>query len=235
MGFRETLRRVPLLRRLVLAVRPLALNLRYRLTPSADYPTACATGVPNREAVELARTTGARVIAEIGVYKGLTSEEYARLAGAGGELHLFDFQERVDEVAGRLRRLGFDNVVAHGNSHKSLDSYNWSLARLLERHHEPVFDFVMIDGAHTWHHDGFAFVLCDRLLKPGGHVYFDDYDWSLAASPYLNPVSFPNTRRMFTEEQIPARQVQLIVDLLVRRDPRYVEVIPNAAFRKERD
>ena len=33
---------------------------------------------------------------------------------------------------------------------------------------EPVFDFVFLDGAHTWDADGLAFLLVDRLLKPGG-------------------------------------------------------------------
>jgi len=44
---------------------------------------------------------------------------------------------------------------------------------------EPCYDFVFIDGAHTWDVDGLAFTLADRLLAPGGWMLFDDLDWML--------------------------------------------------------
>jgi len=94
---------------------------------------------------------------------------------------------------------------------------------------------VFLDGAHTWAHDALAFFLADRLLRPGGHIDFDDFDWSLARSPTLRPSVFPRTAEDFTEEQIECRQVESILDLLVRRDARYVEVVPNKIFRKIRD
>ena len=44
---------------------------------------------------------------------------------------------------------------------------------------EPLYDFVFIDGAHTWDADALAFELVDRLLKPGGWILLDDLDWTL--------------------------------------------------------
>jgi predicted O-methyltransferase YrrM len=44
---------------------------------------------------------------------------------------------------------------------------------------EPCYDFVFIDGAHTWDVDALAFTLADRLLVPGGWILFDDLDWTL--------------------------------------------------------
>jgi predicted O-methyltransferase YrrM len=187
---------------------------------------------PNERTVEQVRATGARVYAEVGVYLGATAEAVAEAIGDEGELHLFDFEDRVLPVAERLRGRGHANVVAHPNSRRALDSYNWSLMKLLREGRAGSFDYVFLDGAHTWAHDALAFLLVDRLLAPGGHVDFDDYAWTLARSPSMSPEAFPPTRRLYSDEQIAEPQVALVVDLLVRADPRYEEVVPDKVFRK---
>jgi hypothetical protein len=48
----------------------------------------------------------------------------------------------------------------------------------------------------------------------------------------MNPDVFPATAKLYTDEQIEERQVALVVDLLVRPDPRYEEVVENKIFRK---
>jgi hypothetical protein len=55
----------------------------------------------------------------------------------------------------------------------------------------------------------------------------------LAVSPPLDPTAFPLTAQRYTEEQIHLPQMALVVNLLVRRDPRHTEVLPNKLFRKE--
>ncbi len=114
------------------------------------------------------------------------------------------------------------------------DSYNWSLMRLLIANPLPIYDYVYLDGAHTWDIDGLAFFLLDRLLKAGGYMDFDDYGWSMATSPTQNPVANPRNLDLFTEEQIRASHTTLIVELLVKRDARYREVVGNKIFRKIR-
>lgn len=42
---------------------------------------------------------------------------------------------------------------------------------------EPLYDFCFIDGAHAWTIDGFAVLLTERLLRPGGWLLLDDLDW----------------------------------------------------------
>lgn len=106
--------------------------------------------------------------------------------------------------------------------------------KLLQQHTGPIFDYVFIDGAHTWNVDGLTFFLVDLLLRPGGYVDFDDYSWSLANSPSLRPSVFPLTAELYTSEQISVAQVSLIVDLLVKPNPRYQEVVPNKIYRKLR-
>jgi predicted O-methyltransferase YrrM len=186
----------------------------------------------NAETVEFFAASGCRQYAEVGVYQGDTALAIAASLGGEGELHLFDFEDRVELVANRLREAGHDNVFAHPNTRRLMDSYNWSLMRLLAEYRDPVFDYVFVDGAHTWAHDALAFCLVDRLLLPGGYLDFDDYRWTLRDSPSMNPDAFPEVEELYTDDQIDTAQVALIVDLLVKRDPRYEEVVPNKIFRK---
>lgn len=102
-----------------------------------------------------------------------------------GELHLFDFYDRVEEVRKKIEADGFKNVRAFGSTYKLLNSYNWHLAKLIEQHSAPIYDYVYLDGAHTFAIDALTFFLCDQLLKLGGHIDFDDYDWTLASTPLV--------------------------------------------------
>jgi predicted O-methyltransferase YrrM len=190
---------------------------------------------PNERTVAAVRETGARTYMEIGVYLGATASAVAEVLDGQGEIHLLDFEDRVTPVASRLRAAGHGNVVAHANSRRALDSYNWSLMKLLRDGRAGTFDYVFLDGAHTWAHDALAFLLVDRLLEPGGHVDFDDYGWTLARSPSMRPDAFAPTRQLYSDEQIETQQVALVVDLLVRSDPRYEEVVENKVFRKRAD
>ncbi len=191
-----------------------------------------AVSGPNPVTVEFFATSGCRRYAEIGVYEGHTAEAIAALLEGKGEIHLFDYEDKVAPVAARLRSAGLGNVVAHANSRALMDSYNWSLMRMIEAHDVPLFDYVFLDGAHTWAHDALAFLLADRLLEPGGYIDFDDYTWKLATSPSMRPEVFPDVRRLYSEEQIGEAQVARVVDLLVRRDERYEEVVRDRIFRK---
>ncbi len=171
------------------------------------------------------------VIAEIGIWKGATSIQFARLLNGAGQLHLFDYEDNVNSVCNSLKAAGFDNVTPWPSSYKYLDSYNWSLMKILRESAEPLFDYIYIDGAHTWAIDALTFFLGDLLLKPGGHIDFDDYNWKLRNSS-LDPRNVPETAQLYTDEQIDEPQVKLVVDILVRRNPKYQEVIPNKIFRK---
>jgi predicted O-methyltransferase YrrM len=197
------------------------------------YPTtALNVNGANEATVAFFAQTDCLAYAELGVYEGDTAMSIAAHLAGRGEIHLFDFEDRVSAVARRLRKAGHRNVVAHPNSRRLLDSYNWSLMQMLVEHDEPVFDYVFVDGAHTWSLDALAFLVVDRLLRGGGYVDFDDYGWSLRHSPSMNPEAFPEVEQLYTDEQIDRPQVALVVDLLVRRDPRYTEVVPNKVFRK---
>jgi len=182
--------------------------------------------------------------AEVGVgdQPGLGSTSFA-LARIFREVHLFDFAHILKERAAALGRCNqtraggrrFASVVTHGNSVRSKDSYAYSIKRLLRLPpgQRPTFDYVYIDAAHEWLHDGFAFLLLDKMLRPGGVVEFDDYSWTIGGSPTAGP----RVRRAgtHTEEQMQEAQVKEVVDLLVKPNPRYVMVEKDRTFRKLRD
>ena len=186
----------------------------------------------NLETVAFVRSTASKIVAEIGIYQGDTSLELAKLLNGCGELHLFDFQDRVDAVEKKIREAGFHNIKTYGNSYKLLDSYNWQLAKLIEKNSEPIYDYVFMDGNSTFAVDGLAFSLVDRLLKVGGYIDFDNYDISLGGSRTFSPERFPLTGKLYTREQIDTKQVKMIVDLLVRKSGRYTEIVPNKIFKK---
>jgi hypothetical protein len=171
-------------------------------------------------------------IAEVGVWRGDTSIEFASLLPHDGYLHLFDYEDSVQTVKQRLLDAGYANVSAFGCSTKERDSYNWPLMLLIAGNPVPIYDYIYLDGAHTWDVDALAFFLLDRLLKPNGYMDFDDYGWSMAMSPTQNPAANPRNLDLFTDEQIKTSHVTLIVELLVKRDNRYKEVFKNKIFQK---
>jgi predicted O-methyltransferase YrrM len=125
-----------------------------------------------------------------------------------------EVQERVVVGKALLERGGLaprvDVVLEEGG-------YNWFLHRKLKEqardgHIEPLYDFVFLDGAHTWLEDGLALLLVERLLKPGGWVHLDDLAWR------------PTVRTDYPEHQRTFSHVRDIWDLLVVRNPQFDEM-----------
>ncbi len=168
--------------------------------------------------------------AELGIYQVGTPKNICA-AFPNAVLHLFDYQSVVDNAKKTLN-IYSNEIFYYGNTTKYFDSYNWALNKLINSQNGmPLFDYCFLDGAHTFAIDALSFFLCDRLLKIGGYIDFDDYNWRLRGSS-LDPAKTPITADQYTEEQIDAYQVRLIVDNLVRRDTRYEEVIENKLFKK---
>ncbi|ONG54002.1 hypothetical protein BKE38_11035 [Pseudoroseomonas deserti] len=153
------------------------------------------------------------MLCEVGI--GATTSEICRLLAS-----------RLNDLKPELDGLGFNNVVYHGNTQRKPDSCNWALAQMLLTRRAaggevPLFDFVFLDGAHAFHHGAPATLILKELLKPGGVILFDDYDWSFAISPTMNPAVFPAILEAYSEEQIKTPHVRLICDLFMDGDPEY--------------
>lgn len=170
-------------------------------------------------------------IAEIGIGMGATSFHIAKFLDNKGSFHIFDFNESVIPIKKMLNLEGYSNIYAHGSSYKKMDSYNWNLLSLLKDNDEPIFDYVFLDGAHSFPVDGLAFFLIDMLLKKDGYIDFDDYAWTHAnhiknaTAKYLNQEStkdfgsfMERSLESFTPPQLEMKQVALIVDIIVKKN-----------------
>jgi predicted O-methyltransferase YrrM len=127
------------------------------------------------------------------------------------------------EVAHERRPPARETVDRAGLAHRvSLNyeatSYTWFLHDKLREQLrdgariEPLYDFVFIDGAHTWDVDALAFALVDRLLVPGGWILLDDLDWAIGDTE----PSLPQVQRELSH-------VREIWELLALTHPQYDE------------
>jgi predicted O-methyltransferase YrrM len=170
------------------------------------------------------------VVGEIGIGIGATSLALCRALDHRGEIWFFDFEDRLAELSEDLRQAGFSNFRVFPNSRRSADSYAWTLAMQLRRAQTRpgaapgVFDFVYLDGAHTFQHDAPATVCVKEMVKPGGYLLMDDYDWTIAVSPTMRPSVNPDIVKHFTEEQIELSHVEMVCSLFLDTDPRYEKV-----------
>jgi predicted O-methyltransferase YrrM len=106
-------------------------------------------------------------------------------------------------------------------------SYTWHLKRKLDEYRAEPFDFIFIDGAHTWDTDGLAFFLADMVLRPGGWLLFDDLDWSYASSPTLLNTEFV---RSMTPEARKDRQVRAVWERLVLQHPGFGNFLEDGGW-----
>ena len=167
------------------------------------------------------------IVAEIGIGVGATTLAIAEALENSGHLYIFDFEKSVSEIKSDLAARGFENVTSFGNTTRHWDSYHWNIAELI-KNEDIEFDLIFLDGAHTYLHDALAFFQCDRLLRLGGYIVFDDYGWSYSTSAHMK-----NKRLEYmTEEQVDSKQIAFFIDTLVRNHVGYEEVWPNRIFRK---
>jgi predicted O-methyltransferase YrrM len=168
------------------------------------------------------------IVCEVGVGIGATSLEICRKLDHRGEAWFFDYQDRLNELAADLSAAGFTNIRMFGNSRRTFDGYGWNLAMLLrqtlDRGVSGLIDFVYLDGAHTFHHDAPSTVCLKDLLKVGGYILMDDYDWTIAVSPTMRPSVCPAVEQHYTDVQIELSHVEMVCSLFLDSDPRFVVV-----------
>lgn len=176
-----------------------------------------------------------RSYAELGVLYGDSTCRVAEALLPDSTLYLFDFHDMVHAVGERLKQRnlwGRHTVLLYGNSRRLRDSYNWSLMHIMRYHPEPLFDYVFLDGAHTYDVDGLALLLLDRLLRPGGYLELDDYDWYIGRSATQAPGVYPEIAEWYTEEQIHTPHVAKIAHLFLERGEGYEVVQQGRLYRK---
>ena len=135
-----------------------------------------------------------------------------------GKVISVDLQDALTLNPSATELLNRSGLSAFAELHYDEFSYTWHLKRRLKEYRQQPFDFVFIDGAHSWDTDGFAFFLVASVLRPGGWILFDDLNWSYATSPSLGNTAF--VRSMSSEHRID-HQVRAIWENLVLQDERF--------------
>lgn len=195
-------------------------------------PFEIEIGGYNKSTLNFIKKKNIKVYAELGCNHGNTAYKVAEVLPEGSEIYLFDFETNIEIVIEKLKIFeGKLKIFYFPNSFKERDSYCWSLIELIKKD-SVTFDYVYIDGAHDLVIDGFAFFLCDRLLKDGGYIDFDDYSWTFSTSPTANPGNFPKVNEWYTQYQLDTAQIKMFVDSVVKSHPKYEEIIKNKIFRK---
>lgn len=118
------------------------------------------------------------VYAEIGIDQGNTTLEVCKKCKPNSEIHLFDFTEKVNNVKDKIEKQ-FGNKCKIFTYGVVKGDYNWDLMKLVSNNEKD----------NTLTIDGFAFVLIDKLLKVGGYIEFDDYEWTIGTSPTCSPTN----------------------------------------------
>jgi predicted O-methyltransferase YrrM len=174
---------------------------------------------------QILETNPEPAICEVGVGIGATTIEFCKLLDNKGMLYLFDFEDRLTDLGEDIKAQGFENVRAFMNTRKTFDSYNWALSKLVLENRaadtKTLFDFAYLDGCHMFHHDAPATLLLKELVKPGGILLMDDYNWSIALSPTMRPSAQPTITKHYTDEQIEVPHVAMICSVFLDDDPRF--------------
>ncbi len=157
---------------------------------------------------------------ELGFAHGVSTCYFASILNDCGGGHL----TTIDLVSAKHRKPNLEQLLEKLNLrdyvsiYYEYESYNWRLMNFIEENDEPIFDFCYIDGAHDWNVDGFAFLLVDKLLKPGGWIVFDDMDWSFGSSPSMK--NMPRVLNMPNDVKN-TPHISKVFDILVKTHPNY--------------
>ncbi|MDA3920246.1 MAG: class I SAM-dependent methyltransferase [Salinisphaera sp.] len=144
-----------------------------------------------------------------------------------GHLTCVDLETSRDFTPTIEHTLDSLGLAARVSIHREINSYNWFLKKKIEEQTTegvctPCYDFVFIDGSKNWTIDGMAFFLADKLLRPGGWILFDDYDWRYADAQAKGKTATDGISiRELSADQIEQPNVAAIFDLLVVGHPDY--------------
>jgi predicted O-methyltransferase YrrM len=129
-------------------------------------------------------------------------------------------QPSVEELLARAGLSQFVTVV------RETTSYTWYLRNELRARVDTggaveCFDLCIIDGPKNWTIDGAAFLIADRLLRPGALLVLDDVGWTYGAADKIRKVTDGIAHRELSDSERCTPHVREIAELLVMQHPSY--------------
>lgn len=165
-------------------------------------------------------------IAELGVDKGATTKEVLKLLDQKDVYDLFDRENCEYFINNNFNYPNNANVFA--NTSKTYDSYLWSLIKLYNENKKndlyQFWDAVYLDGAHTYLVDTGSVCILKEMIKINGYFLLDDLKWTMKNSPTSNNNFNQNN---FTNEQMKYAHINLINDIFLENDNRFVKIDLN--------
>ena len=175
------------------------------------------------------RETGAADVLELGTANGRSAAYMAAAleAGGGGRVTTVDHVSAAYEPGPQqvLEQVGLAHRVDVARTDAS--SYTWWLKdRIAERSDEhgncePAYDFCYLDGSHDWTVDGFAALLVEKLLRPGGWLLLDDLDWTFEGNETREQSE--GIRYRLSPDERTQPHMRAVFDLLLRQHPSFTE------------
>jgi predicted O-methyltransferase YrrM len=199
-----------------------------------DAVAAAVAGVPfmspeqGRVVFDHVRATQPRDVLELGTAHGVGAAYLAAALPAGGRLTTVDFAGAAYDPSPEavLARAGVADRV---DLVRAYSTYTWWLKEQVQARSdaagncEPAFDFVYLDGSKNWTVDGFAVVLVEKLLRPGGWLLMDDLEWSYSDHPDRNWVNGVDTRKL-SEPERSQPHLRAVFELIVSQHPSFTEL-----------
>lgn len=157
---------------------------------------------------------------ELGFSHGKSTAVLAQALEDKGSGHLttVDFPSALDYRNGISRVLPALGLEHRVTIRTDPEGFHWTLMEMLEAAPKPVFDFVFLDGAHTWVGTGFAFLLVEQLLAKGAWLVFDDVYWRIADNEARRRAKGLEPAAVYanvTDREKITQQVSKVFDLLV--------------------
>jgi predicted O-methyltransferase YrrM len=133
-------------------------------------------------------------------------------------------QPSVEELLARSGLSQYVTIV------RETTSYTWHLHNELRARVDAgagleTFDLCIIDGPKNWTIDGAAFLMVDRLLRPGALLVMDDVDWTYAAVDSGRDATDGIAHRELSEAERRTPHVREIAELLVMQHPSYGDFV----------
>jgi predicted O-methyltransferase YrrM len=130
----------------------------------------------------------------------------------------------VEELLARSGLSQYVTVV------RETTSYTWYLRNELRARTDagdPIecFDLCIVDGPKNWTIDGAAFLMADRLLRPGALLVLDDVDWTYAKADATRDATDGIAHRDLSAAERQTPHVREIAELLVMQHPSYRDFV----------